>query len=245
MQSIKWTKLTLLHGFLCIPLRRNFLLCRNLVYILFTSRAYSSCFMHAIVARLRLAFFKVFLNFVHFCPNFQIFCPFLPFFWKIARMPLLSRIGPDIFDMAYGFLINFLHSDQRFGKKILHLYVCTWIWNMWACATHNYSLVHTTYTFLYQVSVSNFLEMFFFFMFFLEILSGVQLRTWNVEAMKLKLVCINSLKGQCAVYRPERFLRKVTRRIQWNHWTKSIPNVRAEFQNLIKNFQAVLNIWTK
>ena len=44
-------------------------------------RAYSSCFMHTIVARMmRLPFLKIFSNFVHFCPNFQIFCPFLPFF---------------------------------------------------------------------------------------------------------------------------------------------------------------------
>ena len=50
-------------------------------------------------------FFKIFSNFTHFCPNFQIFCPPLliltclchccPFFWKIACMPLLSKIGPD------------------------------------------------------------------------------------------------------------------------------------------------------
>ena len=53
----------------------------------------------------QLTFFKIFSNFTHFCPNFQIFCPPLliltclchccPFFWKIACMPLLSKIGPD------------------------------------------------------------------------------------------------------------------------------------------------------
>ena len=43
------------------------------------STAYSSCFMHVIVASMRLPFFKIFSNFVHFCRNFQIFCPFLPF----------------------------------------------------------------------------------------------------------------------------------------------------------------------
>ena len=43
-------------------------------------RAYSSCSMHAIVACMGLPFFKVFSNFVHFCPKFQIFCPFFPFF---------------------------------------------------------------------------------------------------------------------------------------------------------------------
>ena len=36
----------------------------------------------ATIARNHLPFFKKFSNFVHFCPNFQIFCPFLPFFLK-------------------------------------------------------------------------------------------------------------------------------------------------------------------
>ena len=44
------------------------------------SGLYSSCFMHGIVACMRLPFFKIFSNFVHFCPNFQIFWPFLPIF---------------------------------------------------------------------------------------------------------------------------------------------------------------------
>ena len=44
------------------------------------SRAYSSCFMRAIVARMRLPFFKIFSNFAHFCRNFPIFCPFLAIF---------------------------------------------------------------------------------------------------------------------------------------------------------------------
>ena len=64
------------------------------------TRAYSSCFMLAIVAGTRLPFFKIFSNFVHFCRNFQIFCPFLPFFWQIARMPLLSRISPVYIDIT-------------------------------------------------------------------------------------------------------------------------------------------------
>ena len=58
-------------------------------------RAFFSSLLHAIIAHKHLPFFKIFSNFVHFCPNFQIFCPFLPFFWKILRMPLLSRIGPE------------------------------------------------------------------------------------------------------------------------------------------------------
>ena len=44
-------------------------------------RAYSSCFMHPIVARMRLSIFlEMFSYFIHFCPNFQVFCPFLSFF---------------------------------------------------------------------------------------------------------------------------------------------------------------------
>ena len=43
------------------------------------TRTYSSCFMHAIVARMRLPFLNIFSNFVHFCSNLQIFCPFLHF----------------------------------------------------------------------------------------------------------------------------------------------------------------------
>ena len=52
-----------------------------------------------------MPFFRIISNFVHFCSNFQIFCPFstfpCPFFWKIAPMPLLSRIGPDTSDMQH------------------------------------------------------------------------------------------------------------------------------------------------
>ena len=67
-------------------------------------RAFCSSLLHAIIAHNHLPFFKTFLNFVYFCLNFQIFCPiltffypFLSFFWKIACMPLLSRIGPGIY----------------------------------------------------------------------------------------------------------------------------------------------------
>ena len=46
------------------------------------------CFMHGIVTHMRLAFFKIFLNFVtQFCPNFQIFCPFCPFSVKSHACP--------------------------------------------------------------------------------------------------------------------------------------------------------------
>ena len=58
-------------------------------------RACSSCFMRAT----RLPFFKNF-KFYTFLPKFSNILPFfalfLPSFWKIARVPLLSRIGPGI-----------------------------------------------------------------------------------------------------------------------------------------------------
>ena len=50
------------------------------------NRAYFSSFLLAIIAHNHLPFCRIFSNFVHFCPNFQIFCPFstftLLFFWK-------------------------------------------------------------------------------------------------------------------------------------------------------------------
>ena len=50
----------------------------------------------AIITWNHLPFSKILSNFVHFCPDFQIFCPFLPFLWKIACMPLLYRVAPVI-----------------------------------------------------------------------------------------------------------------------------------------------------
>ena len=49
------------------------------------SRTYSSCLTHSIVTCMRLPVFKIFLKFVHFCPNFQIFCLFLPFFFFFLK----------------------------------------------------------------------------------------------------------------------------------------------------------------
>ena len=49
-----------------------------LVFLSLTLNMYKA--YSAIVARMRLPFFEIFSNFVQFCPNFQILCPFLPFF---------------------------------------------------------------------------------------------------------------------------------------------------------------------
>ena len=56
------------------------------------SRAYCSCFMHAIVAHMRLPFFKIIQILYIFAQIFKYFRPFLPFFCKITCMSLLSRI---------------------------------------------------------------------------------------------------------------------------------------------------------
>ena len=82
-------------------------------------RAYSSCFMHAIVARMRLPFFKIFSYFVTFCSNCQIIDPFLPFFWKISRMPLVSRIGPISEQL-------FLRTTMKSG---FFWQICSWDFN--------------------------------------------------------------------------------------------------------------------
>ena len=60
-----------------------------------THQAFSSSLLHAIIASNHLPVFKIFSNFVHFCPIFQTFCPSLAFFGKTACMPLHSGIGPD------------------------------------------------------------------------------------------------------------------------------------------------------
>ena len=86
------------------------------------TRAYSSCFMHAIVAHMRLLFFKIFSNFVYFSQIFKYFapfCPFLSFFWKIARIPLLSRIGPEYPWCQWKYTSNWM---LRFCKEMLQYY---------------------------------------------------------------------------------------------------------------------------
>ena len=76
--------------------------------------------MHAIVVRMRLPFSKIFSNFVHFCLTFQMFCHFLPFFWKITRMPLLSRIDHDLLFVKRKRLIlkTTQPGEQYVGNKV-------------------------------------------------------------------------------------------------------------------------------
>ena len=39
-------------------------------------RTYSSSLLHVIIVCNHLPFLKIYSGFLHFCPNFQIFCPF-------------------------------------------------------------------------------------------------------------------------------------------------------------------------
>ena len=76
-------------------------------------RAYSSCLMHVIVARMRLPFFQYIFKFFTFFSNVQICCHifalFLLFFWKITHIPLLSRISPGCTSSAW---TNFLYNIE-------------------------------------------------------------------------------------------------------------------------------------
>ena len=89
---------------------------------LWHTRAFSSCFIHAMVVHMRQPFFKK--TFVHFHPNFQIFCQFLPFF--CPRMPLLSRIGPlhickmIIYSEVFFIFSKFWFSGSIGGRRAKH-----------------------------------------------------------------------------------------------------------------------------
>ena len=68
-------------------------------------RAFSSSLLHATVTRNRLPFFKISSNLVHFCPNVQIFCPFLTFFCLSSGK---SHACPYFLEKALGNLLKVL-----------------------------------------------------------------------------------------------------------------------------------------
>ena len=97
-------------------------------------RAFSSSLLRAIIARNHLLFFKIFSNFVHFCPNFQIFCPFLTFFLSWP-----SRISPNrCFSVNFvKFLrIHFLQNNS--GRLLLKILSSQWIGTR-RCSIKKYS----------------------------------------------------------------------------------------------------------
>ena len=76
------------------------------IHLKWLNSRYSSCFMCVKVAHTRLLFFTIFSNFVHFCPNFKTF---LPFFWKIERMPLCFASQITQKQLWHSFLIIYIY----------------------------------------------------------------------------------------------------------------------------------------
>ena len=68
---------------------RFHLLCPQFLWV-FPIRVCSSSLLHAIITCNHLPFLKIFLNFVHFCPNFQIFSPFLTIFSLLHLMHAIA-----------------------------------------------------------------------------------------------------------------------------------------------------------
>ena len=77
-------------------------------------RAYSSGLLRAIIACNHLPFFKIFSNFVHFCPNFQIFSPFFALFFLKNRTHALTFL-----EKALDIQTDFEKRCFR-KKKVLH-----------------------------------------------------------------------------------------------------------------------------
>ena len=92
--GIQWKKLNF--GWIgtnarCTLVRSRSLWAQLLKQMICSDRAFSSSLLRAIIVRNHLPFFKVFSNFVHFCPTFQIFCPFLTFFCPFFPLFLKNR----------------------------------------------------------------------------------------------------------------------------------------------------------
>ena len=91
-------------------------------------RAYSICFVHAIVAHTRLPLFQSIFNFFTVLSRFSNILPFfalfLLFFWKTVHMPLLSRIFAADICMNLKTLLksSFLAIIQPYKQQI--------IWNL-------------------------------------------------------------------------------------------------------------------
>ena len=66
-------------------------------------------------------FSKCFQIWYIFAQIFKYFALFLPFFWKITRMPLLSRIGP-------GFILKTALMNPKW-----YLTGIIWFWLLWHC----------------------------------------------------------------------------------------------------------------
>ena len=74
-------------------------------------RAHSSSLLRVIITCDHLPFFKIFLNFVHFCPDFQIFCPFS----EKKYFQILY-----IFAQIFKYFAHFQHLFALFLKNCTH-----------------------------------------------------------------------------------------------------------------------------
>ena len=99
------------------------------------AKAFSRSLLHAIITHNHMPISKIFSNFVHFCPNFQIFCPFLPFLWKITHIPLLSRIGPAMTNNRMMVIqIKFHISNRHWSEKPCINKICP------LCFSHSHTI---------------------------------------------------------------------------------------------------------
>ena len=78
-------------------------------------KTYSNSLLRAIIVCNHLPFLKIFSNFVQFSNILPFFNIALPFFWKIAPTPSLSKISPDV--------IHLHHIWQYWSHHICSLHV--------------------------------------------------------------------------------------------------------------------------
>ena len=84
-------------------------------------KAYSNSLLHAITAHNHLPFFKIFSNFVHICPNFQIFFPFSTFL-----CPFSEKSQPLLFTFQNRHCVYLLEPNKPNGLFIRqYLFLCS------------------------------------------------------------------------------------------------------------------------
>ena len=88
------------------------------------SRAFSSSLLRAIIAFNHLPFFKIFSNFVNFCPNFQIFCPFLSFFNIFC--PFSEKLHVFLYFLEYALVSKYVSISQQYMRNV-PMNCCFWL----------------------------------------------------------------------------------------------------------------------
>ena len=101
-------------------------------------RVFFSSLLRAIIERNQLPFFKIFLNCVHFCPNFQIFCPFFALFLKNRTCVLTFQNRP--WQCKLGLVYKVLYF------RMLILIFLVYVLSGYTAITTTYSELLGTYT---------------------------------------------------------------------------------------------------